>query len=159
MKAAIKGLLTTIGLAPAGQVETATAQTRQAAEKAKHLEDRLAGTRADLEHWKQRYEECSNTAAEWKSGVARVEANLERTKAHVVRAEAHAEEWKAKAGALAAQVQDLRARLGDAHRATTTSREHLMAMEVKLDLIETAINVLDARTREAAVAQTAPPQQ
>ena len=34
-----------------------------------------------------------------------------------------------------------------------------MAMEVKLDLIETAINVLDTRTREAAVAQAAPPQQ
>ena len=159
MKAAIKGLLTTIGLAPAGQVEIATAQMRQVAEKAKQLGDRLAGTRADVEHWKQRYEEKSNAVAELKSTATRTEASLERAKAHVVRAEAHAEEWKAKAGALAAQVKELRTRLGDADRATRTSREHLMAMEVKLDLIETAINVLDTRTREAAVAQAAPPQQ
>ena len=31
------------------------------------------------------------------------------------------------------------------------AREHLMATEVKLDLIEAAIQVLDARTRETAV--------
>ena len=156
MKAAIKGLLATIGLAPTGQVEIAIAQTRQASEKAKHLEDRLASARTDLEHWKHRYEEKSNAVAEWKSTVARAESNLERAKANVARAEAHAEEWKAKAGALAAQVQELRTRLEEANRATTSSREHLMAMEVKLDLIEAAINVLDARTRDAAVTGTAP---
>ena len=155
MKAAIKGLLATISLAPAGQVERATAQMRQAAEKAKHLENRLTGMRADLQHWRHRYEEKSNAVSEWKSTVAIGEANLERVKAKVVRAEAHAEEWKAKAGVLAAQVQELRTRLGNANRATTTSREHLMAMEVKLDLIETAITVLDARTREAAVSRPA----
>ena len=92
MKAAIKGLLTTIGLAPAGQVEIAAAQMRQVAEKAKQLGDRLAGTRADVEHWKQRYEEKSNAVAELKSTATRTEASLERAKAHVVRAEAHAEE-------------------------------------------------------------------
>ena len=155
MKAAIKGLLATIGLAPAGQVEIATAHARKAAEKAKSLEDRLASMRTDREHWQHRYEEKSNAVAEWKAAAARTEANLERAKATVLRSEAHAEEWKAKAGALAAQVQELRTRLGDAKRATTTSREHLMAMEVKLDLIETAINLLDARTREAAVSRTA----
>jgi len=159
MKAVIKGLLATIGLAPAGQVEIATAHARKAAEKAKILEDRLASMRTDLEHWQHRCEERSNAVAEWKAAAARTETNLERAKANVVRSEAHAEECKVKAGALTAQVQELRTRLGDANRATTTSREHLMAMEVKLDLIEAAINVLDTRTREAAVTRTAPSNQ
>lgn len=156
MKSAIKGFLATIGLAPAGQVERATAQARQTAEKAKSLKDRLASMRADLENWKHRYEEKSNAVAEWKHTAARAEASIERAKADTARAEVYAEEWKTKANALAVQVQELRTRLEEANRTTTASREQLMAMEVKLDLIEAAIHVLDARTREAAVSLAAP---
>ena len=45
----------------------------------------------------------------------------------------------------------MRDRLEKAHLATDAANEQLMAMEVKLDLIEAAIQVLDARTREQAV--------
>ena len=71
---------------------------------------------------------------------------------------ARTDEWKRKAEALTSDVRDLKLRLDDARgrleeaqRGATFAREHLMAMETKLDLIEAAIQVLDTRTREAAV--------
>jgi len=55
----------------------------------------------------------------------------------------------------AAQVKELHETIERANRSTTTAREQLMATEVKLDLIEAAIHVLDSRTREAAVGHSA----
>jgi hypothetical protein len=48
----------------------------------------------------------------------------------------------------------LQARLGEAERELTLAREHLMAIEVKLDILEGAANVLDTRTR-SVIAQRA----
>ena len=45
----------------------------------------------------------------------------------------------------------LRARLEEAQRTAANAREYLMATEAKLDLIEAAIQVLDARTRETSL--------
>jgi hypothetical protein len=53
--------------------------------------------------------------------------------------------------ALKTQLHALRERLGHANHVTTIAREHLLATEVKFDLIEAAILVLDTRTRETAV--------
>jgi hypothetical protein len=49
------------------------------------------------------------------------------------------------------ELHALRERLGHANHVTTIAREHLLATEVKFDLIEAAILVLDTRTRETAV--------
>jgi len=46
-------------------------------------------------------------------------------------------------------VGKLRARLADAERELMVARDHLMAIEVKLDILEGAANVLDLRTRAA----------
>ena len=43
----------------------------------------------------------------------------------------------------------MQARLVEAERAATLAREQLMAIEVKLEILEGAANVLDARTRAA----------
>ena len=47
-------------------------------------------------------------------------------------------------------VDELRTRLKDAERELAVARDHLMAIEVKLDILEGAANVLDKRTRSAA---------
>ncbi len=52
-----------------------------------------------------------------------------------------------------AEVEKLRERLTTAERDLTVAREHLMAVEVKLDILEGAANVLDARTRSAVRSQ------
>jgi chromosome segregation ATPase len=48
-----------------------------------------------------------------------------------------------------AELEKLRERLATAERELSVAREHLMAVEVKLDILEGAANVLDARTRAA----------
>jgi hypothetical protein len=46
-------------------------------------------------------------------------------------------------------LESLQARLQHAERELAGAREHLMVIEVKLDILEGAANVLDARTRTA----------
>jgi chromosome segregation ATPase len=53
-----------------------------------------------------------------------------------------------------ADVEDLRARLEHAERELSGAREHLMVIEVKLDILEGAANVLDGRMRTAAPQRT-----
>jgi len=148
MTAAIRKLLGGLGLATAAQLQHATAQARQAADKA---DERMAKLRADAESWKTRYEEASKAAAEWKKTAVDAKAAVERSSGKLERVQAHVDEWKARAETLTAQVGDLKGRLDETRRVTTVARQHLMATEVKLDLIEAAVQVLDARTREGAL--------
>jgi len=151
MKTTVKTLLARVGLAPAGQITALTAQVRQADKRVHEIDERLATLRADVESWKQRYETSTASAAEWKQAAATATAKAERAATAADRAEAQVEEWKARAEKLTSQVGALRDKLQQASHATTMAKEHLMATEVKLDLIEAAIQVLDARSRDAAV--------
>ena len=150
MKTAIKGLLATVRLAPASQVEHLVDQARRAAVGMSELEERTAKLRADVETWKSHHEASAKAAAEWKHAASAASVKTERSASLTKRAEASAEEWKARAQELKTQLSALRERLNHADRATTMAREHLMATEVKLDLIEAAIHVLDNRTRTTA---------
>jgi chromosome segregation ATPase len=147
MKTAIKAMLAAVGLAPAGQVEHLAARAREAADRATALEERMTKLRADIENWKRRYEESANTAAEWKHAASAAETKGQR-------AAAQAEELKARLEMQGAKILALRDQLEKANHAATTAREHLMATEVKLDVIEAAIQVLDVRTRDAVVTRT-----
>ncbi len=147
MTSLMKRGLAAVGIAPARHMDRMTAQLQHAAERLKQVEDRLVATRADAEGWKRRYEEASRLSA----GRAADAAEAEKKAA---RAEAHASEWKERAQALSSDVRDLKERLRDALRVTATAREHLMATETKLDLIEAALQVLDARTRDRAVTRS-----
>lgn len=151
MKTLIHRALAGVGLATAGQLAHATGQARKAAQQA---DERQAKARADLESWKQRYEQAAREAAEFRKTAAQAEAAAERAQKELDRARAQGEEWKGRADTLAAQVRELKDRLDETRRVTTVARQHLMATETKLDLIEAAIQVLDARTREGALPTT-----
>jgi chromosome segregation ATPase len=172
MKSAIKGLLSAVGLAPAAQAERLTKEARELAARVAQLEERLAQARADADSWKRRHTETADALTGWKQAAAkgdaeteriraasdRLAADVERAAADVKREQARTEEWRARAEKIAADAQDLRvrlqnsrAKLDDAERAAATAHEHLMAMEVKLDLLEAAAQVLDLRTRDQAV--------
>jgi chromosome segregation ATPase len=148
MRRFITAALAVVGLAPAGHVEHARNESERAARRLHDLEARLVESKADAEQWKRRHDECTRRVADHQEAASRAATRAER-------AEARAEELKARSDALAAEMKEMRARLQDAHRATSTVREHLMATETKLDLIEAALQVLDARTRAAAVPQPA----
>ena len=165
MKSAIKGFLSALGLAPAAQTERLTKEARDLAARVAQLEERLTQARADADSWKRRHTETADALAGWKQAAAkgdaetervragseRLAADVERAAADVKREQARTEEWRTRAEKLAADAQDLRvrlqnsrAKLDDAERAAATAHEHLMAMEVKLDLLEAAAQVLES---------------
>ena len=140
----ITNVLAPLGLAPAGHARRLKAESDRAAEKLRTLEDRTAELKADAESWKRRHEEASRKLADAQAATARAEAKAQRE-------EARAQELKTRGDTLAAEMKEMRARLQEASRTGGTVREHLMATETKLDLIEAALQVLDARTRSALV--------
>jgi chromosome segregation ATPase len=148
MASPIRRALAALGLASAGQVQQVEAERDRVAAKITALEERVAKARADAEGWKRRHEELSRSVSERQDLVAKADAQTERARGEI-------EQLKARNEKLAAQVARLRAELTEAKGATATAREHLMATELKLDLVEAAIRVLDARTREAAVGRQA----
>jgi hypothetical protein len=144
----LKRTLALLGLAPAGHVARQDDEIRRSAERVKSLEDRLEKLRADAQMWKQRHDETSRElGARLESAAAAATNAAEHAQAEVAR-------WKERADRVTAQADLLRARLAEAEQAAAAAREHLMATEVKLDLLEAAIQVLDARTRESALAAT-----
>ena len=133
-----------MGLASATQLAQAHADARVAAERVQQLNERLEKLRGDADAWKRRHAAAAGAVTEWKEAAARAESRAEE-------AVAQAAEWKRRADAVSAQRRELKDRLTEVRRTATLAREQLMATEVKLDLIEAAIQVLDARTREAGV--------
>ncbi|MGH9254279.1 MAG: hypothetical protein ACRD3C_06890, partial [Vicinamibacterales bacterium] len=136
--------------------------------KIAQLEQKLEEVRADAQNWKRRFEDTTEAVAGWKQAAHRAQAetdrakgdadrikvDLERAQADLEREKPQTAEWRRRAETLKTDLQDMRARVDNAHRATEAANEQLMAMEVKLDLIEAAIQVLDMRTRERAAASS-----
>jgi chromosome segregation ATPase len=165
MNSAITALLAAVRLAPASQVEQLNGDMRRTETKIGQLERQLEQARAEAQNWKRRYEDTTEAVAGWKQAThraqaeseqlkrdaERIKADLERTKAELEKEQPRTVEERRRGDALKTELQDMRARVEHAHRVTDSANEQLMAMEVKLDLIEAAIQVLDTRTREQAV--------
>jgi chromosome segregation ATPase len=127
MKRLISRLLALFGLVSARRYEALAEQAKQA--------------RGAAEEWKAK-------AAE---SVARAKA-LEADVNHRTRQAEKSEVSLARLRQRNEDIDGLRARLADAEHKLMVAREHLMAIEVKLDILEGAANVLDIRTR-AAISQ------
>jgi chromosome segregation ATPase len=165
MKAAMKAVLAAVGLAPASQVERLNGDVRRAEAKLEQAERDLELVRADVQAWKRRHQDAGDTVAGWKQAaqraqaeteqlmaqVDRLTADLERAKVELEREQPRTESWRQRAETLKTELLDVRARADNAQRLADLASEQLMAMEVKLDLIEAAILVLDVRSREQAV--------
>ena len=63
------------------------------------------------------------------------------------KAKLSAERALAKANQRLAELDDLRQKVLDTNRELAVAREHLMSIEVKLDVLEGAANILDSRSR------------
>ena len=151
MKGLIRRLLGVFGLVPSGDLDRVLGEARQAAERVRSLEGRLAKVRADAENWKVRHEDAAAKLARCRAELVESQAEVERARTGVEHAKARAQEWKTRATSLADEKAILRARAEEAQDVAIAAREYLMATETKLDLIEAAIQVLDTRSRDAAV--------
>ena len=122
MKHFLIRLAALFGLVPARRYNALTAQ--------------LADARNGAQAWKAK-------TGESLARIKSLEAQLKR-ESRLVK-EAH----RAASHAGRGDVEKLRIQLAETERELMLAREHLMAIEVKLDILEGAANVLDSRTRQA----------
>jgi len=120
----ISGLLAMFGLVPARRHQL--------------LEERVEQAKRAAQEWKAR-------ASESMARAGKLEADLKQQTRHAQRSELYVTKMRERR-------ESLRTRLIEAERELMVAREHLMAIEVKLDILEGAATVLDVRTR-AAISQ------
>jgi chromosome segregation ATPase len=131
LKEILTRLIALFGLVPARRYKNLVRQTEE--------------LRAGATTWKQRAVEAAAHAKSLEKEVGRQARRTKETRSALERLR-HRE----------ADLQKLQDQLSSTERELTLAREHLMAVEVKLDILEGAANVLDIRTR-AAVAQPSRP--
>jgi len=96
-----------------------------------------------LESLKAAGAESKKKASEAAAHQRSIEAELRRHSQLVEKLRASLDKWKQRHD----DIKKLRDRLADTERELMVARDHLMAIEVKLDILEGAANVLDRRTR------------
>jgi chromosome segregation ATPase len=107
-------------------------------------------------------DETREQAREWKKKVGEAEKRVQEMelemRRHTQRIDKLETQIERTADTYARRAKDLDAwqsRLGEAERDLTAAREHLMTIEVKLDILEGAANVLDGRMRHALAPEAA----
>lgn len=135
LRAAARRALGLFGLASARQVRALQAEVASAKRQGAEVKGGLAKVKHDAARWKQKADESARR-------LDKAQREAERFKAR------HAE-----SSTLVASVQGRLERLKASARATALAREHLIAIDTKLDIVEGAINVLDRRTRRPAAAR------
>jgi DNA repair exonuclease SbcCD ATPase subunit len=120
---------TTFGFVRVARYAEAIDQQKKAESRALKLQQQLEVAREESRGWKGKADQAQEALKKAQASAAEVRRNLERCEAR------------------AADMQTLQQRLAESERALIIAREQLMAIEVKLDILEGAANVLDARTR------------
>ena len=140
-------LLAAAGLVRASRFAAVEEQVRKADGRAGKLTQTVDELRAEVRDWKAKAGDAEKRAREQER-----EAERHSTRAEKIRADLGAllEVERARL----AEFQAMRQRLINAERDLAVARDHLMAIEVKLDILEGAANVLDGRTRTVLAAQS-----
>jgi DNA repair exonuclease SbcCD ATPase subunit len=120
------------------------ARLRDLREKCNRLEQRNIELKQALEDQHDRADRTQQARAEQKI-QERLEQLNQKSERALQRMREHDD-------ARAARLEDLQKRTDWTEKSVQLGREHLMAIEVKLDIVEGAITVLDQRTRAALAA-------
>jgi chromosome segregation ATPase len=111
-----------------------------------HLAERLEAADRRAAELKQALNESKEETQRWKRKATELTQQLERHEKAAERLP-HVERELARAKERIEHLVSLKEALAKAERTIAISREHLVATESKLDVIEGAITVLDRRTR------------
>jgi chromosome segregation ATPase len=106
--------------------------------------------RAESKGWKGKADQAHEALREAQAGAAEARKQLQRAE----KLRADAEQRAERNAQRAVDMDGLHTRLTESERALAIAREQLMAIEVKLDILEGAANVLDARTRTVVTRRT-----
>lgn len=143
MKALIIRILRGLGLVPVGRYRVLAGQAREAEVRAKKLSKLVEDLRAESRDWKIKATDAVKQLKTREKDTARDHHRAGDMKRETERLKAEIKRLRAKD----AELEALRSRVVDAERELTVAREQLMAVDVKLDILEGAANVLDERTR------------
>jgi chromosome segregation ATPase len=125
-----------IGLVRASRYQLVVDQLRRTEARCEEVKGELAEARTILRQRKEKLEELTGTLKETTSALrqsqkqARLADRLNAENVHLRKG-----------------LDSLKQRLSTAERDLAAARDHLMAVEVKLDILEGAARVLDRRTR------------
>lgn len=147
-RAVLAGTLRRLGIERAGHARSLREALTQSEQRIVELKKLLEQSRQETASWKARFREGETDGAE------RRRAEQEQHKTRMARLEERsrqqAQKLEIRDAARQEKVHELRQKIIAAERSVRVGREHQMAIEVKLDLIEGAINVLDRRLRAVA---------
>jgi chromosome segregation ATPase len=142
-----------LGLVRASRFAALLQKLKKNEARVEKLSQQLAQTRAELEAWRGKAAEAQDALKKAQAAADRARRETDEQRQLARRALKEAER-KAGAARPLPEVESLQKRLAESERELTIAREHLMAIEVKLDILEGAANVLDGRTRSVLADHT-----
>ena len=148
----IKRALRAVGLVRLVKYTAAVEQQQKAELRARKLAQQVEEVRADSRGWKAKAEEAHDQLKKAQATVAESAKRAERAEKLRVQAEHRLALDEKRKGDLVA----LETQLEESARELALAREELMAIEVKLDILEGAANVLDGRTRTVSAQHRTP---
>jgi chromosome segregation ATPase len=132
-----------MGMVRARSYDTLAEQQKKAEARASRLEQQLEDARAGSRTWKTKADAADSALKKLQEQDAAIRKRLE----HVDKLRVESEKRARVNEERTAELAELQKRLVDSERELAIAREQLMAIEVKLDILEGAANVLDSRTR------------
>jgi chromosome segregation ATPase len=133
--------LAMFGLASAAAVERLQDRSQLLEGHVSELRRAVDDARAEAERWRDEAQAATRRAEK-----------IEEAHRRLQKSENDAEDWRARdekhVGQLKQLREQLQARLDRAQHSVALTREHLLGIETKLDIVEAAIGVLDLRTRD-----------
>lgn len=161
MKPLLIKLLNALGLVTAGRYAVVAAKLRDAESRVDKLTKLVGEARADARQWRTNADNTGQRVKAIEKDLAQRGAQYDReTERRTQESEKQTRENEKLRGEnerlrkTLGDLDALRRRLADAERGILVAREHLMAVDVKLDILEGAANVLDSRTRAVVAQQT-----
>ena len=155
IRSALRRVLAALGLASRATVENLREAVTRAKAEGDKLKGQLAAARADLRTVKDEAKRAATAQAAALRETAEARARCEQLKTERDVGKRTANEWKDRAEEYRAKLREVRGKLESVEHSTRLAHEHLMSTEVKLDLVDAAIQALDVRTR--AVTPDGPP--
>jgi chromosome segregation ATPase len=153
-------LLNMLGLVTAGRYRVVAGQLRDAESRLKKLTKILETSRSEIKAWKGKTNDAAHRVKALERDAAQREQRAEREQRAIQeqmnKRDREVTHLQAQIGRLRKtndEIDALLARLAEAERELSVAREHLMAVDVKLDILEGAANVLDTRTRSVITQQ------
>lgn len=166
MKQLLVRVLKALGLVPVGRYTTVVQQLHATQQRIKKMGGEIDSLRRVETRNKQLsnlVDEAREQARDWKSKVAEAEKRIQQAELemrhHAQRIQKLQTQIERTAERYERRAKDLdvwQKRLREAEHELTVAREHLMTIEVKLDILEGAANVLDGRMRQVLAPETAP---